>query len=108
MISFAITAASIAIVTLVVGFGLFLNDYRGAAAERVDREAIARVAQDNHDRWQNALASGKISCKAEIASATALARQEAALAAADRALKAVPVDKTGVCGLDSPIRWDGK
>ena len=105
MFAIAISAASIALVTLVVGLGLFLKDYRGAQAERAERVAITQVAQDNHRRWQNALQSGEESCKAEIASATQLARQKASLEATKEVLQDAPVDKEGVCGIDSSIRW---
>lgn len=105
MIGFAITAVSIAIITVVVGLGLFFKDYRGAQAERVDREAIARVAQDNHQRWKNAIKSGEESCKVEIASATQLARQKAVLEVTEKTLQEAPEDKEGECGIDSSIRW---
>ena len=105
MFAIAISAASIALVTLVVGLGLFLKDYRGAQAERAERVAITQVAQDNHRRWKTAIKSGEESCKAEIASATQLAKQEASLAATQKVLQDAPVDKEGECGIDSPIRW---
>ena len=105
MIGFAISAASIALVTLVVGLGLFLKDYRGAQAERADRMAIEQVAKDNFRRWKTERASSEASCQAEIASATKLAREDAALEATEKALAAAPVDREGECGLDSVIRW---
>lgn len=105
MISFALTAASIAVVTIVVGAGLFLKDYRGAQAERADRMAIEQVAKDNYQRWKTERASGEASCQAEIASATELARQEGALQVTSDALARSPKDAEGECGLDSEIRW---
>ena len=105
MFSIAISAASIALVVLVVGLGLFLKDYRGAQAERADRVAITQVAQDNHRRWKNAIRSGEKSCKVEIASATKLAKQEASAEAIQKALEDAPIDGEGECGIDSSIRW---
>lgn len=106
MIGFAITAASGALIALVIGAGLFLKDYGGAKACVADRAHIEKIAEDNHQRWQTAASSAEASCRQEIASATKLARQEAALDATKKALAAAPVDAEGECGLDSEIRWD--
>ena len=106
MIGFAVTAASGALIALIVGAGLFLKDYGGAKACVADRAHIEKVAEDNRQRWQTATASAEASCRQEIASATQLARQEAALDATKRALKSAAVDAEGECGIDSEIRWN--
>lgn len=105
MMGFAISAASMAVIALVVGGGLFLKDYRGGVACKADHAKIVEVAQANHARWKQAEQSAEATCNEEIASATKLARQEAALEATDKALASIPTDTAGECNVDSPIRW---
>lgn len=102
---FAVIAVSVAICVVTIAAALFLKDYRGAQAERALRLDMQQVAEDNHQRWQDALASTNASCESEIESAVQHAREEAALEAVEQAIDVIEVDAEGECGLDSSIRW---
>lgn len=105
MTGFAISVASFAVIAVVAGFGLFLQDYRGGVACKADRAQVEQLAMTNYDRWQTERASSEASCREEIASATDLARQEGAIEAAEKTLASLPSNSEGSCNVDSPIRW---